>query len=149
SYTPEVRKLLLDGIVRIAKAEAAVSRAPREPEVRFSEPANATYNDPALTRRLSAMLARELGPANVAEGKPEMVAEDFGERGKGGGAPAVMLRGGAAEPTQYGEATPKGEQLPSLHSSTFAPARERTIKTSVAVLTLSALELLGKPGESR
>jgi hippurate hydrolase len=146
SYTPEVRKLLLDGIVRIAKAEAAVSQAPREPEVRFSEPANATYNDPALTQRLGAMLARELGQDNVSEGKPEMVAEDFGELGKAASAPSVMFRVGAAEPTRYAEATRKGEQVPSLHSSTFAPDRERTIKTSVAVLTLSALELLGKPG---
>jgi amidohydrolase len=149
SYTPEVRKLLLDGIVRIAKAEAAASLAPREPEVRFSEPANATYNDPALTRRLGAMLARELGPDNVAEGKPEMVAEDFGEFGKAAGAPSVMLRVGAAEPARYAEAKQKGEPLPSLHSGTFAPDRERTIRTGTAVLTLSALELLGKPVESR
>jgi len=148
SYTPEVRKLLLDGIVRVAKAEAALSQAPREPEVRFSEPANATYNDPALTRRLAAMLSRELGQDNVMEGKPEMIAEDFGELGRAAGAPSVMLRVGAAEPTRFAEAKQKGEPLPSLHSGTFAPDRERTIKTSVAVLTLSALELLGKPVES-
>lgn len=148
SYTREVRKLLLDGIVRVAKAEAALSQAPREPEVRFSEPANATYNDPALTRRLAAMLSRELGQDNVMEGKPEMIAEDFGEFGRAAGAPSVMLRVGAAEPARFAEAKQKGEPLPSLHSGTFAPDRERTIKTSATVLTLSALELLGKPVES-
>ncbi len=149
SYTPEVRKQLLDGIVRIAKGEAAISMAPREPEVRFSEPANATYNDPDLTRRLAAMLVRELGEDNVFEGKPEMVAEDFGEFGKAAGAPSVMLRVGAAEPRRYAEAKKKGEPLPSLHSSTFAPDRERTIRTSTTVLTLSALEVLGKPVASK
>jgi hippurate hydrolase len=149
SYTPEVRKLLLDGIARIAKAEAAVSLAPREPEVRFSEPANATYNDPALTRRLAAMLARELGQDNVVEGRPEMIAEDFGEFGRAAGVPSVLLRTGAAEPGRYAAAMQKGEPLPSLHSGTFAPDRERTIRTSTTVLTLSALELLGKPIESR
>jgi len=35
--------------------------------------------------------------------------------------------------------------LPSLHSSGFAPDREKTIRTAAATLTLSALELLGKP----
>jgi len=148
SYTPEVRKLLLDGIVRIAKAESALSLAPREPEVRFSEPANATYNDPAVTRRLAAMLGRELGQDNIAEGKPEMIAEDFGEFGRAAGVPSVMLRLGAAEPARYAQAMQKGEPLPSLHSSTFAPDRERTIRTGASVLTLSALELLGKPVET-
>jgi hippurate hydrolase len=149
SYTPEVRKNLLDGITRIAKGEAAISMAPREPEVRFSEPANATYNDPELTRRLASMLARELGADNVIEGKPEMIAEDFGEFGRAAGAPSVMLRVGAAEPGRYAEAKKKGESLPSLHSSTFVPDRERTIRTSVTVLTLSALEVLGKPVASK
>ncbi len=149
SYTPEVRKQLLDGIVRIAKAEAAVSMAPREPEVRFSEPANATYNDPPVTRRLAAMLARELGQQNVVEGKPEMIAEDFGEFGRAAGVPSVWLRVGTVEPARYAQAVQKGEPLPSLHSGTFAPDRERTIRTGATVLTLSALELLGKPVESR
>ncbi|HET9752939.1 MAG TPA: hypothetical protein VFP52_08255 [Myxococcales bacterium] len=38
-----------------------------------------------------------------------------------------------------------GAALPSLHSSGFAPDRERTIKTAATALTVSALELLGKP----
>ncbi len=149
SYTAEVRKQLLDGIVRIAKAEAALSMAPREPEVRFSEPANATYNDPGVTHRLAAMLARELGQENVVEGKPEMIAEDFGEFGRAAGVPSVWLRVGAAEPARYEAAMKRGEPLPSLHSATFAPDRERTIRTGVSVLTLSALELLAKPIETR
>jgi hippurate hydrolase len=145
SYSPQVRKQLLDGIARIAKAEAAAGRAPREPEIRTSEGANATFNDPALTRRLSAMLVRALGQDNVVEGKPEMVAEDFGEFGKAAGVPSVMLRVGAVEPAKYAAATKSGTPLPSLHSATFAPDREPTIRTGATVLTLSALELLAKP----
>jgi hypothetical protein len=38
-----------------------------------------------------------------------------------------------------------GTPLPSLHSSGFAPDRERTIKAAATVLTLSALDLLAKP----
>src|SRR5215472_17300870 len=149
SYSPEVRKQLLDGVVRIAKAESALSMAPREPEVRFSEPADALFNDPPLTKRLAAVLARELGEDNVPEGKPEMIAEDFGAFGKAAKVPSVMLRLGAAEPTRYEAAMKKGEPLPSLHAATFSPDRERTIRTGVTVLTLSALELLGKPIETR
>jgi hippurate hydrolase len=144
SYTPQVRKQLLDGIARIAKAEAAAAGAPREPEIRTSEGANATFNDPAVTKRLGAMLTRELGQENVIEGKPEMVAEDFGEFGKAAGVPSVLLRVGAVEPAKYASAKASGTSLPSLHSATFAPDREPTIRTGTTVLVLSALELFGK-----
>jgi len=145
SYTPAVRKQLLDGIARIAKAEAMAANAPRPPEIRTSEGANATYNDPVLTKRLAAMLTRDLGADNVVEGRPEMVAEDFGEFGKAAKVPSVMLAVGAVEPAKYAAAKASGTPLPSLHSGTFAPDRAPTIRTATTTLVLSALELLGKP----
>jgi amidohydrolase len=145
SYTPEVRKQLLDGIARIAKYEAAAANAPREPEVRTSEGSNATYNDPALTKRLATMLARQLGADNVVERRPEMVAEDFGEFGRAAKVPSVTLAVGAVEPGKYAAAKAAGKPLPSLHSATFAPDREPTIRTATTTLVLSALELFQKP----
>jgi hypothetical protein len=35
--------------------------------------------------------------------------------------------------------------LPGLHSARFAPDRQPTIRTGVTVLTVAALELLGRP----
>jgi amidohydrolase len=145
TFNPEVRKLLLSGIERVAKAEAAAARAPKEPVVKVSESQDLTYNDPALTRRLAAALSKQLGAENVQEKRPEMVAEDFGEFGKAAGVPSVQLRVGAVEPSKYEAAMKAGTPLPSLHSSGFAPDRERTIKAAATVLTLSALDLLSKP----
>ena len=145
TFNPEVRKLLLSGIERLAKTEAAAARAPKEPLLKVSESQDLTYNDPALTRRLAAVLAKQLGPENVQEIRPEMVAEDFGEFGKAAGVPSVQLRVGAVEPSRYEAAMKAGTPLPSLHSSGFAPDRERTIKAAATVLTLSALDLLSKP----
>ena len=145
TFNPEVRQLLLSGIERVAKAEAAAARAPKEPVVKVSESQDLTYNDPALTRRLAAALAKQLGAENVQEKRPEMVAEDFGEFGKAAGVPSVQLRVGAVEPSRYEAAMKAGTPLPSLHSSGFAPDRERTIKAAATVLTLSALELMAKP----
>ncbi|HTO96532.1 MAG TPA: amidohydrolase [Myxococcales bacterium] len=145
SFSPAVRKQLREGIERIAKAEAAAARAPKEPEVKFSEPLDATWNDPALTRRVVAAVAKQMGAENVAETRPEMVAEDFGEFGKAAGAPSVLLRVGAAPPAKVEEAARTGASLPSLHSSGFAPDREPTIKTAATALTVSALEVLAKP----
>jgi len=145
TFSPEVRKLLLSGIERMAKTEAASARAPKEPVLKVSESQDSTYNDPALTRRLAAVLARQLGAENVQEIRPEMVAEDFGEFGRAAGVPSVQLRVGAVEPSRYEASKKAGTPLPSLHSSGFAPDRERTIKAAATVLTLSALELMAKP----
>ena len=143
AYNPAVRKQLLQGIARIAKAEAMSANAPREPEIKISESQDATYNDPALSQRLATALARRLGKANVVEGKPEMVSEDFGELGKAAGAPSVLIRLGAVEPKKYAAATAAGTPLPSLHSATFVPDRERTIRADASVLVFATLELLG------
>jgi hippurate hydrolase len=144
TYNPAVRKQLLEGIARIAKAEAASANAPREPEMKVSESQDATYNDPALAHRLEAALAARLGKDNVVEGKPDMVAEDFGEIGKAAGIPSVLIRVGAVEPKKYAAAAAADSPLPSLHSATFVPDRERTIRTAASVLVISTLELLGK-----
>jgi amidohydrolase len=141
SYTREVRLQLLSGIARIAKAEAVAAGAPREPLLAFSEGQDATWNDPALTRRLATALVRDLGAKSVEEGRPDMVAEDFGEFGKAAGIPSVLMRTGAADPALM----KPGATLPSLHSSAFAPAREPAIRTGAKVLVLAALEVLGKP----
>ncbi|QSQ14296.1 amidohydrolase [Myxococcus landrumensis] len=144
SYKPEVRKALLAGIERIVKAEALVSGATRPPDVSVTEGTPATYNDPALTRRLTASLIRTLGEKNVGEAQPVMGGEDFSEYGRAG-VPAVMLWLGAVEPGRFQQSRSGGEPLPSLHSSGFIPDRERTLRTGVTALTSSALELLSKP----
>jgi hippurate hydrolase len=144
SYKPEVRKQLLAAIERVVNAEATAAGAPRKPEVALTEGTPATYNDPALTKRLIGAVSRTLGAENVREAQPVMGGEDFSEYGRAG-VPAVMLWLGTVEPKRHAEARAAGETLPSLHSALFAPDRERTLRTGVTALTTSALELLGKP----
>lgn len=141
TYSPAVRAQMLSGIARIAKAESLAAGSPKEPLVEIGEGQDATWNDPPLTRRLAAALARELGAENVEEARPDMVAEDFGEFGKAAKIPSVLLRTGMADPAKV----KAGGELPSLHSPAFAPAREAAIRTGAKVLVLSALEVLAKP----
>ena len=143
SYTDEVRKKLLSGISRIAKAEAAAANSPKEPIVEVTESTPATYNDPVLTKRVAATLARAFGDSNVTQISPKMGAEDFAAYGRAG-VPALMFDLGAVEPQKYEKATASGTPLPSLHSSGWAPDRERTIRTGVSALTVVALDLLSK-----
>ncbi len=144
SYKEDVRRRLLASIDRIAKAEAAAAGAPKPPKTEISEGTSAVYNDPALTRRVSAALARAFGAANVVDGEPVMVAEDFSEFGRAG-VPALQFDVGAVNPVRFEAAQKTGAPLPSLHSSEFAPDREPTLRMGVSSLTIAALELLGKP----
>jgi hippurate hydrolase len=144
SYKDDVRKRLLASIERIAKAEAAAAGAPKPPDVTTSEGTPATYNDPAVTKRVADALARGLGADRVVEAQPVMGGEDFSEFGRAG-VPATLVWVGAVEPKKYEASKASGATLPSLHSSEFAPDREATLRTGVKTVTLAALELLGKP----
>jgi len=143
SYKPEVRKHLLASIERIAKAEALAGGAPREPLVKITPGANATYNDPELTKRLVATLRDVIGPANVVEIPPKMGSEDFSEFGSAG-VPATMFFVGAVEPAKFAEAQKSGAVLPGLHSSLWAPDYAPTLKTALRAETAMLVELLQK-----
>jgi amidohydrolase len=146
SYKPEVQKHLLASIARIAKAEAEAAGATREPTVFVDtkHSAESLYNDPALIERLGGALRRGLGAANVVASLPVMPSEDFGVFGHTAGIPSAMLWVGAAEPAAFAKAKAAGTTVAGLHTAGFLPDRERTIRTGVAALTLSVLELLGK-----
>ena len=145
SYGEKTRRHLHEAIARIAKAEAAAAGAPKEPLVVVSEGYSATYNDPALARRLIATFSGAFGKDRVVEPPPIMAAEDFGDFGRAAGAPSVIFWVGGVERSKWDAAQGDPTKLPSLHSSLWAPDREPTLKTGAAALTVAALDLLGKP----
>ena len=147
SFKPEVQKHLLASIERIAKGEAAAAGAPREPAVVVDslEATDVVYNDPALSGRLMKALRKNLGAGNVKEVEPRTGSEDFGVYGQVAGIPGLQMRIGASNPAVLAQAAAAGEFPPGLHTSSFAPDREPTIRTAVAAFTLSVRELLGSP----
>ena len=145
SFKDEVQKKLLASISRMAKGEAIASGAPREPTIVLSpDAARSLYNDPALAARLATALQRDLGQERVKDFTPVMGSEDFSEFGRAG-VPAMLLWIGSSEPKAFAEARAKGTYPPGSHTARLAPDREPTLRTGVSTLTLSALELLGKP----
>jgi len=146
AYREEVRKNILASIQRITKniAEAAGVPANRLPVVNLHENefTPATYNSPELTRRLSDALAKSLGPENILKKEPVMGAEDFGRFSLDGNIPSCLVWLGAVDPLKVAKAHTEGNQLPSLHSSEFAPLPEATIRTGVKILVTSVIELM-------
>ncbi|HEX9760823.1 MAG TPA: amidohydrolase [Candidatus Acidoferrales bacterium] len=149
SYKPEVRKKVLAAIERITRGVAAAAGIPEEraPVIRISEDefTPSTYNDPELTGRVTAALQRALGPENVLAVEPVMGGEDFSRYGmEEPRVPISMFWLGTVDPARVEEAREKGQRLPSLHSSAFAPLPEPTLRTGVKAMTSAVLELMKK-----
>ena len=143
TYRPEVRKRVLASIERIAKGEALASGAPKEPLVKVTLLAHATYNDPVLTKRLVVKLQNVLGQSNVVEVEPTMVGEDFAEFNLAG-IPSAILWIGGVNSEKFSAAQKAGTQLPQLHSSLWAPDYASTLRTAITVETTELLQLLGQ-----
>ncbi len=147
SYKEEVRQKILAGIERIAEGTALAAGLPSElaPVVKVSETevTPATYNDPALTGRLSSVFTKALGTQNVVQYPPIMGAEDFGRFGmEGNQIPTILFWVGASDPLKVAESKRTGKPLPSIHSPLFAPLPEPTIRTGVKAMTSAVLELM-------
>jgi hippurate hydrolase len=148
SYTDEVRQQTIAAIQRITRGLAASAGIPedRMPIVGVKDEFTpATYNDPALTRRVVAALKGWLGEGNVIPAKPVMGGEDFSEYGRTKDKiPICIFWLGAITGEAVRESLRTGKSLPTLHSSQFAPDPEPTIKTGVTAMTATVLELMEK-----
>jgi len=146
SYTSEVREQMIEAIRRITRNLALAAGMPEDklPVVTVKEEFTpVAYNDPVLAERLVPVFNERVGAANVINTSPVMGGEDFGRYGQvEPKIPSLIYWLGAVDRTRYAEAMAGGAPLPSLHSSTFAPEYELTIRTGVDVMTAAALELL-------
>lgn len=144
SYDDETRAMLLEGIERIAKAQAMAFGAP-EPEI-FIEPdyTPSTYNDPDLAASAATAIGAAIGAENVNQVQPVMGGEDFSQYSRTDAKiPSLIYWIGAVEPGKWQAAQDSALGLPSLHSPFFAPDFEPTIETGVSSMTAAALALFG------
>ena len=132
-----VRQQILAAITRIAKAEAAAAGTPREPLVERYEGTDLVYNNPTLAERLRGPLEAALGKDKVVTAEPISPSEDFSYF-VNQGVPGFYFSLGGADPEKFAQAKAAGAQLPSNHSSLFAPdvdpALHAGIEAEVAVL---------------
>jgi metal-dependent amidase/aminoacylase/carboxypeptidase family protein len=143
SFTPEVRKLLLDGVDRTARSVAMMARAPA-PEITHKGGTASVVNDSALATRIYAVLKPALRddvhflPASTPGSS---ASEDFSAFGEAG-ARSLFMRIGGYDPAVIADYHKRGEPVPTNHSPYFAPDHEIAIKTGVRALTLTAMDLL-------
>ncbi len=149
SYSPNVREHTIEAIKRICRGEAIAAGIPddRMPIVTIVEDefTPATFNDPALTRRVRGAFVDWFGADPVKSIDAEMGGEDFSQFGLTvEKVPICLFRLGAVDPAKAAESQRTGVPLPSLHSSKFAPVPEPTIRTGITAMTAAVVELLPK-----
>jgi len=147
TYKKEVRDKALAAIDRIARGIAAAAGVPPERApvvtVRQDEVCPAMYNNPELTKRLVAVWKKSLGDENVEIVDPTMGGEDFSEYSlPDHSIPAVNFHFGAVDPGKIADYKKAGKELPSLHSSKFAPVPEPTIRVGIIGMTTAVLDLM-------
>src|SRR5881398_1633014 len=149
TYKSDVRDRVLKAIDEIAKGIANAGGVPvdRAPIVNVlnNQFTPATYNNPDLTKRLVAVWKNVLGADNVEIVDPTMGGEDFSEYSlPDHSIPAVDFHIGAVDPEKIVQFKKEGKELPSLHSSKFAPVPEPTIRVGIIGMTSAVLDLMKK-----
>ena len=149
SYTPEVRKRLLDGIQRIVRGEAMAAGIPQDKmpvvTIREQEYTPATFNTEALSNRALQLFTQAFGEARVQKTPPVMGGEDFARYHLADKSiESLIFWVGGTPKAKWDAAGGDTQKLPSLHSPFWAPDAEAVISTATEALTLAALDVLKK-----
>ena len=149
SYAPEVRKLLLDGIKRIARGEAIAAGMPEDRmpvvTIREAEYTPATFNTQPLSERALALFAERFGAARAIKTPAVMGGEDFSRFWLADNKIQSLIFWVGGTPQDKWDAV-GGDQtkLPSLHSPYWAPNADAVIATATEAMTLLAMDVLKK-----
>ncbi|WP_425415985.1 amidohydrolase [Pseudoalteromonas qingdaonensis] len=149
SYNPAVREQQIAAIKRITSGIAASAGLEESlyPEVLVHEAESipSTYNNPEQTAQVTQAIKAAIGADNVELTEPVMAGEDFGLFGRTEDKlPITLFWLGGVNPATYAEAMQNNTQLPSLHSSKFAPDYQKAIPTGVSAMSNAALALFNR-----
>jgi hippurate hydrolase len=145
SFSPQVRKQLIEGVQRAATASALVANAP-PPEVKLIAGTGAVVSDEALANKTARVFGEVFGNAFTLTppyAEPVAASEDYSEF-VAAGVPSVFFNVGVSDPAAVAAAHSGGPPVPSNHSPYFAPVPEPSIKTAVRAMTFAVLGSLGK-----
>jgi len=143
----KVRAKTLAAIERIAVNVGRAHGLPEDmlPQVTVTEGTPVTYNDPALARRLNAVMKETFGEAAVPPfAQQNMGAEDFAffvtqELG----VPGYYFAVGGTPQSAFDAAANGGPPVPSHHSPLFKIAPKESVTTGTRAMIAAVLDLAG------
>ena len=101
----------------------------------------------ALARKCGGVFRELLGPENVKVRQPVMGAEDFGRYAEGKMPIFMYFLGTIYEGEVRGSPEARRTPLPGMHTDTYAPIPEPSIRTGVRTMSLAAMNLMPKEKE--
>ncbi len=149
SFTPEIRRQLLDGIQRITRGEAIAAGVPEDRmpvvTIREGDITPATVNSEALTQSIAALFRAQFGEARVTRTPPVMGGEDFSRyRLADPRIESFIFWVGGVPQARWDAANGDPARLPSLHSAFWAPDAEKVISTATEAMVVAAMGVLGR-----
>jgi amidohydrolase len=148
TFDDNVRTRVLAAIERVVKAEATASGAPAPPEFTYYDHFPLTVNQPDATKRVAEAFRGYFEADRVIQlVDPLPVSEDFGTFGTDWGVPSVFWYVGGTDPELYRKAQAAGrvaEDVPTNHSSKFAPVLHPTLETGIQTLVTATLSYVGQ-----
>jgi len=149
SYTPEVRKQLLDGIRRVARGEAIAAGMPEDKmpvvTVRDELFTPSTFNTEKLSAQMLTLFTANFGAQRVMKTPAVMGGEDFSRFWLADKSiESLIFWVGGTPKDKWDAAGGDQQKLPSLHSPYWAPDAEAVISTATEAMTLAALDVLKK-----
>jgi hippurate hydrolase len=147
TFDEAVRSRVLAAVERIVNAEATAAGAPTPPDIQYFEHFALTVNDRQVAERVGGAFSAYFGAEHVTElTDPLPVSEDFGLFGSESGVPSLFWYVGGTDPELYERAEKAGriaEDVPTNHSSKFAPVMHPTLETGIETLVVASLSYLG------
>ncbi|MEN2419817.1 amidohydrolase [Streptomyces rimosus] len=145
TFDEHIRTQVLASVDRIAKAEAAASGAPREPETEVLNTFPVTRNDDRTLEQVNAAFTDHFGAPRLFAYEPAAGSEDAGLIATAADAPLYYWWLGGWDPDEFRTAMASGrlaQDIPSNHSPHFAPVKQPTLTMGVEALTVAALSHL-------
>ena len=151
SYSDESRKLLLDGIRRVARGEAITAGLPENlmPDIAVEETYTpSTFNDVEFSNKMAAAFKARFAEERVIEWPPVMGGEDFSQfrRADPENVDSMIFWISGTPQPMLDALEEDGTPLPSLHSPFWAPDAEKVIATGAEALAIAALDLMPRNG---
>lgn len=143
NYDEATRKLLKDGVARIARAEAEMAAAPPPDIAIGTESAVAVINDPGLTASIGAVFKAVFGDNAIADPLPITASEDYSLIVNAGVPRSLDFWIGIYPPDKIAAAARGGPPLAANHSPFYAPVPEPTIRTGVEAMSLAVMAVTG------
>ncbi|MET0401249.1 MAG: amidohydrolase [Cystobacter sp.] len=146
SYSQPTRRLLLDGIARIARGEALAAGVPEDrlPVVtERNESTPSVFNTEPLTGRLVGVFTKRFGAERVVKLPPTMGGEDFSQYYLADTSiQSLLFWVGGVPQAKWDEAQGQPKKLPALHSPHWAPDAPTTLQTGIEAMTSAVLDLM-------